>query len=98
MLDVEGAASDIERAFQVKMQVYRHPTENRTFYAPDVEPSVPSDISVQGISGLSTFSLPHPLLKRAVAGEAVHPNTTGSGPGGSFLGSDMRPRMRRESP
>ncbi len=32
LLDVGGAVGDIEKAFHVKMQVYQHPTEARTFY------------------------------------------------------------------
>jgi subtilase family serine protease len=89
VLDVAGAASDIEQAFQVKMQVYRHPTENRTFYAPDVEPSVEAGIPIQGVNGLNNFSPPRPMVKHAPAG-SIRPNQTGSGPGGQFLGSDMR--------
>ena len=88
VLDVTGASSDIERAFQVKMHVYRHPTENRTFYAPDVEPSVDAGIPIQGVNGLNNFSPPRPMLQHAPAG--VRPNQTGSGPGGQFLGSDLR--------
>jgi len=88
VLDVSGASSDIERAFQVKMQVYRHPTEDRTFYASDVEPSVPPGVPVAGVSGLNTFSPPRPMLQYATPG--ARPNQTGSGPGGEFLGSDMR--------
>ena len=40
VVDVSGSAANVERAFQVTMQFYQHPTENRTFYAPNVEPSV----------------------------------------------------------
>ncbi len=90
VVDVSGSVANIERAFHVTMQVYQHPTENRTFYAPDVEPTVESDLPVLGIVGLSTFTLPHPMLKRALPNDGVHGNTTGSGPGGQFLGSDMR--------
>ncbi|HUE23165.1 MAG TPA: protease pro-enzyme activation domain-containing protein [Bryobacteraceae bacterium] len=89
VLDVRGAASNIEQAFRVKMQVYRHPTENRTFYAPDVEPSIDAGIPIQGVNGLNDFAPPRPMLKFAPAG-SVRPNQTGSGPGGQFLGSDMR--------
>ena len=60
VLDVSGAVSDVERTFQLKMQVYQHPTEARTYYAPDVEPSVDANLPVQGVSGLSTFAPPHP--------------------------------------
>jgi hypothetical protein len=88
VLDVSGTAANIERAFQVKMQVYQHPTENRTFYAPDVEPSVDAGVPLQGVVGLNTYYPPRPMLKYAGAG--ARPNTTGSGPGGQFLGSDIR--------
>ena len=59
-------ASDVEQAFQVKMQVYQHPTENRTFYAPDVEPSVEAGIPIQGINGLNNFSPPRPMVKHSL--------------------------------
>lgn len=64
VVDVSGSAANVEQAFQVKMQVYQHPTENRTFYAPDVEPTVESGLPVLSVVGLSTFSLPQPMLKR----------------------------------
>ncbi len=40
VLDVEGPVANIEKAFQVKMGLYQHPTEDRTFYSPDREPSL----------------------------------------------------------
>ena len=90
VVDVSGPVANIEQAFQVTMQIYQHPTENRTFYAPDVEPSVEAGLPVLSIVGLSTFSLPHPMLKKAPPNLGVRGNTTGSGQGGEFLGSDMR--------
>ncbi len=90
VVDVSGPVANIERAFQITMQLYQHPTENRTFFAPDVEPSVEAGLPVLSIVGLSDFDLPHPMLKRAVPNEGVRSNTTGSGQGGQFLGSDMR--------
>lgn len=90
VLDVTGSAANIEQAFQVRMQVYQHPTENRTFYAPDVEPTVEPGLPVLSVVGMSTFSLPHPMLKRALLTDRVLGQTTGSGQGGQFLGSDMR--------
>jgi subtilase family serine protease len=90
VVDVNGAVSDIDEAFQVRMQVYQHPTENRTFYAPDAEPTVPVGVPVQGISGLSNFEPPHPMDLRTVQNETTQSNQTGSGPGGQFLGSDIR--------
>jgi subtilase family serine protease len=40
ILDVEGPPANIESAFHVTLGVYQHPTESRTFYAPDREPTV----------------------------------------------------------
>ena len=90
VVDVTGTTANIEQAFQVRMQIYQHPTENRTFYAPDVEPTIESGFPVLSVVGLSTSSLPHPMLKRALPNDRVHGQTTGSGQGGEFLGSDMR--------
>ena len=38
-LDVTGPVASIEAAFHLTMGVYQHPTENRTFFAPDREPT-----------------------------------------------------------
>ncbi len=88
VLNVMGSVADIERAFQVTMASYQHPTENRTFYSPDREPAPDLAVPLWHISGLDNFSIPHPVsLKRDLEARG---NTTGSGPGGYFLGSDMR--------
>ena len=90
LLNVTGSVANVEQAFQVTMQVYQHPTENRTFYAPNVEPSADPGIPLLGVSGLTNFTLPHSMLKRASSDGRVHSDQTGSGPGGQFYGSDMR--------
>ncbi|MGB8848685.1 MAG: protease pro-enzyme activation domain-containing protein [Candidatus Acidiferrales bacterium] len=90
-MDVQltGTVATIESAFHVTMNVYQHPTEDRTFYAPDREPTVDLPFQLWHISGLDNFSTPHPLYHRRDVN--VKPNaTTGSGPSASFLGSDMR--------
>jgi subtilase family serine protease len=99
VVDVEGSAENIEKAFQIALGVYQHPTESRTFYAPDREPTVDLDVPLLHISGLDNFVLPHAknikssqqsssqLSSEASAGAS---KTTGSGPGGQFIGSDMR--------
>src|ERR1035437_6686413 len=98
-LQIEGPVAAIETAFNVRMSVYRHPTENRTFYAPDREPTVGLPFPLWHISGLDNYSIPHPMLVRksdyakahGIDPEAVVSHaTTGSGPSSSFLGSDMR--------
>lgn len=89
VVDVEGRAVDIEKAFHVNMNMYQHPTENRVFYSPDREPTVDLGVTLWHIAGLDNFSKPHPanLVRNAQANSA---RATGSGPGGYFIGSDMR--------
>ena len=88
VVDVTGSVADIERAFQVTMGSYQHPTEQREFYSPDREPSPDLRVPLWHISGLDNFSIPHPASLRRDA--AAKPGTTGSGPSGYFIGSDMR--------
>jgi subtilase family serine protease len=90
-MDVQltGTVGAIEKAFHVTMNLYQDPTEDRTFYAPDREPSVDLPFQLWHISGLDNYSLPHPLYVKKnfkVKSAAV----TGSCPGQSFCGSDMR--------
>jgi subtilase family serine protease len=89
VLDVEGPVANIEKAFQVKMGLYQHPIEKRTFYSPDREPSLDLGVPVLHISGLDNFTLPHPKNIRR-SGKSNSGKSTGSGPGGDFIGSDMR--------
>jgi sulfur relay (sulfurtransferase) DsrF/TusC family protein len=89
LLDVSGAVADIEQAFHVKMQVYQHPTEQRTFYAPDREPTLDLATPVLNVIGLDNYAVPHPCL-RPMAPRQPKPNLTGSGPSGAYLGSDFR--------
>ncbi len=91
VLDVSGTVAQIEQAFQITMQEYQHPTESRTYHAPNMEPSVEAGVAIQGVAGLNDFEPPRPIgLKRLAQGEKVVSNQTGSGPDGFFLGSDMR--------
>jgi subtilase family serine protease len=90
VLDVEAPAAAIEKAFNVTLNVYQHPTESRTFYAPDREPTVDLEVPLLHIDGLDDFSPPQPKNTFSSTPSNVHSNATGSGPGGSFLGSDLR--------
>ena len=87
VLDVDGPVENIEKAFQLKLRIYQHPTESRLFYAPDREPTVDLEVAVLHISGLENFSVPQPK-SNGFYGESA--KGTGSGPGGSLLGSDVR--------
>lgn len=89
VVDIAGTVAQIDSAFHVVMTVYQHPTENRTFYSPDREPSLGLRVPVAHIAGLNNFFIPRPKL---VKGPEDNPNSSrsGSGPGGQYLGSDMR--------
>ena len=88
-VQLKGSVGTIETTFHVTMGVYQHPTENRTFYATDREPTVDLPFQLWHISGLDNYSIPRPLYKRRNLDEKSNA-TTGSGPSASFLGSDMR--------
>ncbi len=101
-MDVQVAAPvmAIENALHITMGTYQHPTENRTFYAPDREPTLALPFQIWHVSGLNNYSIPHPLIEKRSdyaqahgmsSADVVTHATTGSGPSQSFLGSDMRP-------
>ena len=84
-----GSVAAVQAALHVTMGVYQHPTENRTFFAPDREPTVDLPFQLWHISGLNNYSIPRPTLVRR--NPSVQPlATTGSCPSASFCGSDMR--------
>ncbi len=89
VLDVGGTAGNVERAFDIELGIYQHPTENRTFIAPNVEPSVEPGLSILSVVGLTDRARPQPLSARR--DPRLGPTSlAGSGPGGVYLGSDMR--------
>jgi subtilase family serine protease len=90
LLDVSGSVADIQKAFHIVLQTYSHPAEARDFYAPDMEPTVESNLPVLDVSGLNNYALPHP--------KSLHPDTeaagaiprTGSAANGGYIGNDFR--------
>jgi sugar lactone lactonase YvrE len=90
LIEVDATVADIERAFHVKMRLYRHPTENRNFYAPDREPTTILAIPVWHITGLDTYALPQSSLSKRSLADAAGKKLSGSGPNGVYLASDMR--------
>ena len=93
---VDATVAQIESAFHVSMNVYQHPTENRTFYAPDREPTMNFGTSLWHVGNMDNYSIPRPMVRQDVNG--VLPNATGSGPGGNFLQSDFRPAYYGSGP
>ncbi|MGH7992357.1 MAG: S53 family peptidase, partial [Limisphaerales bacterium] len=90
VLDVEGGTSNVEQAFHITLRTYRQPTEARDFFAPDTEPSVPTNLSVVSIEGLDDYSPPRPLMHKAAALNARPLSFNGSGPNGEYAGNDFR--------
>lgn len=106
LIDVAGSVSDIERTFHIKLLRYQHPKEARTFFAPDIEPTVDVNLPLLSVNGLDDFNLPQPLVRRAelaFEGNGIKPfplttNATagtpwlaaGSGPRSAFIGKDFR--------
>ncbi len=90
-MDIQMTATvgAVEQAFHVQLNRYQHPTEDRTFFAPDREPTVDLPFQLWHITGLDNYSIPRPTFVRRAA-PAQSNATTGSGPSASFLGSDMR--------
>ena len=92
LLEVGGTVGDIERAFHTTMRLYRHPTEARTFFAPEKQPSLDIQAPVLSILGLDDFALAQPRLREIASpnGQGAAANGTGSGPNGGFRGNDFR--------
>jgi subtilase family serine protease len=91
-LDVTGSVASIEKALHLSLGLYQHPTENRTFYAPDREPTLDLPLQLWHVSGLDNYSTPRRnVIKRDTSAPGAISNaTTGSCPQASFCGSDMR--------
>lgn len=91
LVQVSGRVADIERAFHTTLRVYQHPTEARTFYAPEVDPSLDLNVPVLSIGGLNDYSLARPQLRSVVPASQQNPEPAeGSGPGGGYAGNDFR--------
>ena len=89
VVPVSGTVDAMNQAFHVQMSLYQHPTENRLFFSPDREPSLALSVPVAHLAGLDNYALPRPLVQHALEGQAAA-GYSGSGPGGLYLGSDMR--------
>jgi subtilase family serine protease len=77
LVRVSGSVADIESAFHIHLQTFKHPKENRNFFAPDVEPALDLKTPVLAVSGLDNYVTPHPR---------IHPSGTSSQPGVRPLG------------
>jgi hypothetical protein len=93
LLDVSGPAAAVEKAFHVMLRTYRHPSEARDFYAPDIEPTVAADLPVVDISGLTDYYRMHSKNHRihlAARSGVVAKNGSAPDGSGTYFGDDFR--------
>jgi subtilase family serine protease len=93
LLELSAPATNIEHAFQVTLRTYEHPTEKRTFFAPDTDPAIEAALPLVYIGGLDDYSQPRPQnLRRALMKPSAMPapQVIGSGPNGILAGFDYR--------
>ena len=91
VISISGTVEQIQSAFHVAMKVYQHPTESRTFFSADREPSVALRVPIAHIVGLNNFSIPQSMATKGPSERGlVSDSVQGSGPGGTYLPSDMR--------
>ena len=91
LVDVSGSVADIEKAFNIHMQRFQHPKENRDFFAPDVEPSLELKTPVLAISGLDNSVKPRPRLHVSATSSGPSVRPLGGGGGGGSGGSNTGP-------
>jgi hypothetical protein len=63
LVGVDAAVADVERALHVKLGVYQHPTESRTFFAPESEPSIDAALPIVHVTGLDDLAARGPSGK-----------------------------------
>jgi xanthomonalisin len=86
LIGVDAKIADVERVFNVRMGLYKHPTQNRLFLSPDRAPTLDLGVPVQEIIGLDDYVLPY--RKFVHSSQSAGPRN-GSGPGGQFDGNDI---------
>jgi subtilase family serine protease len=87
-----GTVGAVERAFHMQINRYQHLTEDRSFFAPDREPTVELPFQLWHVTGLDNYSIPRPTFVRRTV-PAQSNATTGSGPSASFLGQRHARRL-----
>jgi len=92
LVDIAGTVADIQNMFQVSLGYYRHPTEDRMFFAPAGTPTIESGVPISYVVGLDNYSKPQPNA-REVQGRSRNPQPgayNGSGTNNLYLAADLR--------
>src|SRR5262245_20315771 len=91
LVTVSGQVGEIEKAFQLNMQSYPHPMEDRHFYAPDAEPRMDPAVPILRVNGLDDFHVRRTPLRLAEKESSARSGpAAGSGPNGSLSSKDFR--------
>jgi subtilase family serine protease len=83
---VQGSVAAIEKAFKIELSLYQHPRETRSYFAPDVEPTLPPELPILHISGLDNFAIPRSLSVPQCKGAS----SLTAPPAGSYWGKAFR--------
>ena len=89
LVPVSASAARMEEVLHARMNLYRHPTEERNFYSPDRVPALDLDIPLEEIAGLDNFFIPRRITRRQPEAQAG-PTPSGSGPYNAYLPNDLR--------
>lgn len=90
ILDISGSVSTAEKILHVRMEIFKHPKENRDFFAPDAEPSINLSTPISSITGLSDYKIPQPVGYNNKNSNIKPTAYDGTGPNGSYIGNDFR--------
>lgn len=88
LVDVTGTTANVQQAFHITLQTYYDSAAARSFFAPNVNPTVDATLPILNVSGLDNYFIPHPKI-HPMTPAANMPNA-GSGPSGSYQGNDFR--------
>ncbi|MEW5302897.1 MAG: hypothetical protein WDW36_005637 [Sanguina aurantia] len=69
IVDVQGSVATVNRALHVQVGNYQHPTDSRTFFAPDREPTMTLATPLLAIIGLTNVTPPHNHLLRGTSAQ-----------------------------
>ncbi len=99
LLNVSGSVATINSALHINLTSYQTPGTGRIFYAPDREPTLDLSLQLLAITGLTNVNPPVAHYRKGASSlmnggasksmQAIA-NITGSGPGNTYLPSDMR--------
>ena len=90
ILDIRGGVANIERAFNLTLRTYSPAGSAKIVFAPDSEPSVPAELAVSDVWGLTDFGRPRPMSHPMNSTAVRIGHFNGSGSGGTYQGSDFR--------